>query len=182
MSWPAWTRNNNMKTQVLIVAAGPVGLTLALDLGRRGVRCILVETERGTAIPAENGSAATPAPRSCTGPTRGCSTPTRSSGGRPASAMSGLRVTRLWAAAVGENCAAGDLREQLSRCRGARQTGGRRRWPAGNRSAHRLDRRGITGRPADHRVGGRGPDNDRIRPAARGRDPRLRAAAGISLM
>jgi hypothetical protein len=35
---------------------GPVGLTLALDLGRRGVRCILVETERGTAIPAENGA------------------------------------------------------------------------------------------------------------------------------
>jgi len=30
-------------TQVLIVGAGPVGLTLALDLGRRGVRCILIE-------------------------------------------------------------------------------------------------------------------------------------------
>lgn len=32
-----------MQTQVLIVGAGPVGLTLALDLGRRDVRCILVE-------------------------------------------------------------------------------------------------------------------------------------------
>lgn len=32
-----------MDTQVLIVGAGPVGLTLALDLGRRGVRCILLE-------------------------------------------------------------------------------------------------------------------------------------------
>ncbi len=32
-----------MDTQVLIVGAGPVGLTLALDLGRRGVRCMLVE-------------------------------------------------------------------------------------------------------------------------------------------
>jgi 2-polyprenyl-6-methoxyphenol hydroxylase-like FAD-dependent oxidoreductase len=32
-----------MTTQVLIVGAGPVGLTLAIDLGRRGVRCTLVE-------------------------------------------------------------------------------------------------------------------------------------------
>jgi 2-polyprenyl-6-methoxyphenol hydroxylase-like FAD-dependent oxidoreductase len=30
-------------TQVLIVGAGPVGLTLALDLGQRGVRCTVVE-------------------------------------------------------------------------------------------------------------------------------------------
>jgi 2-polyprenyl-6-methoxyphenol hydroxylase-like FAD-dependent oxidoreductase len=30
-------------TQVLIVGAGPVGLTLALDLGQRGVRCMLIE-------------------------------------------------------------------------------------------------------------------------------------------
>jgi 2-polyprenyl-6-methoxyphenol hydroxylase-like FAD-dependent oxidoreductase len=30
-------------TQVVIVGAGPVGLTLALDLGRRGVRCTLIE-------------------------------------------------------------------------------------------------------------------------------------------
>jgi 2-polyprenyl-6-methoxyphenol hydroxylase-like FAD-dependent oxidoreductase len=32
-----------MDTQVIIVGAGPVGLTLALDLGRRGIRCILIE-------------------------------------------------------------------------------------------------------------------------------------------
>lgn len=30
-------------TQVLIVGAGPVGLTLAIDLGKRGIRCTLVE-------------------------------------------------------------------------------------------------------------------------------------------
>jgi 2-polyprenyl-6-methoxyphenol hydroxylase-like FAD-dependent oxidoreductase len=30
-------------TQILIVGAGPVGLTLAVDLGLRGVRCMLVE-------------------------------------------------------------------------------------------------------------------------------------------
>ncbi len=32
-----------MDTEVLIVGAGPTGLTLAIDLGRRGVRCIVVE-------------------------------------------------------------------------------------------------------------------------------------------
>ena len=32
-----------MDTQVIIVGAGPVGLTLAIDLGLRGVRCILLE-------------------------------------------------------------------------------------------------------------------------------------------
>jgi 2-polyprenyl-6-methoxyphenol hydroxylase-like FAD-dependent oxidoreductase len=32
-----------MDTQVIIVGAGPVGLTLAVDLGLRGVRCVLLE-------------------------------------------------------------------------------------------------------------------------------------------
>src|SRR5688500_20158465 len=32
-----------MDTQVLIAGAGPVGLTLAIALGQRGVRCTLIE-------------------------------------------------------------------------------------------------------------------------------------------
>ena len=32
-----------MDTQVLVVGGGPVGLTLAIDLGKRGVRCTLIE-------------------------------------------------------------------------------------------------------------------------------------------
>ena len=32
-----------MDTQVIIVGAGPVGLTLAVDLGQRGIRCVLIE-------------------------------------------------------------------------------------------------------------------------------------------
>ena len=33
---------------VIIAGAGPVGLTLAIDLGRRGVRCLIVEKQPGT--------------------------------------------------------------------------------------------------------------------------------------
>src|ERR1700691_426296 len=32
-----------IQTQVIIVGGGPVGLTLAIDLGRRGVHCVLIE-------------------------------------------------------------------------------------------------------------------------------------------
>src|ERR671924_2424543 len=32
-----------MDTQVVIVGAGPTGLTLAIDLGKRGIRCTLIE-------------------------------------------------------------------------------------------------------------------------------------------
>ena len=35
-----------MDTEVLVVGAGPVGLTLAVDLGLRGVRCTLIEQKQ----------------------------------------------------------------------------------------------------------------------------------------
>ena len=39
-----------MDSDVLIVGAGPTGLTLAIDLGRRGVRCTLVEQKEESAF------------------------------------------------------------------------------------------------------------------------------------
>ena len=38
-----------MDTQVLVIGAGPVGLTLAIDLGLRGVRCTLIEQKMAPA-------------------------------------------------------------------------------------------------------------------------------------
>ncbi|NNF24913.1 MAG: 2-polyprenyl-6-methoxyphenol hydroxylase [Rhodobacteraceae bacterium] len=35
------------ETEVLIVGAGPVGLTLAIDLGQQGIRCILIDKKPG---------------------------------------------------------------------------------------------------------------------------------------
>jgi len=34
---------------VIIAGAGPVGLTLAIDLGRRGVKCLIIERNQTTA-------------------------------------------------------------------------------------------------------------------------------------
>jgi 2-polyprenyl-6-methoxyphenol hydroxylase-like FAD-dependent oxidoreductase len=39
-----------MDAEILIVGAGPTGLTLAIDLGQRGVRCILVEQKHQPAF------------------------------------------------------------------------------------------------------------------------------------
>ena len=36
------------QTQVLIAGGGPVGMTLACDLGRRGITCMLVERNHST--------------------------------------------------------------------------------------------------------------------------------------
>ena len=38
-----------METEVLVVGGGPVGLTLAIDLGRRGIHCTLIEKKRKAA-------------------------------------------------------------------------------------------------------------------------------------
>ena len=37
------------EAEVIVAGAGPVGLTLAIDLGRRGVRCTLIERNPTTA-------------------------------------------------------------------------------------------------------------------------------------
>jgi len=39
-----------MDSDVLIVGAGPTGLTLAIDLGKRGVRSILIEQKERPAF------------------------------------------------------------------------------------------------------------------------------------
>ena len=39
-----------MDSEVLIVGAGPTGLTLAIDLGRRGIKCILIEQKERPAF------------------------------------------------------------------------------------------------------------------------------------
>ena len=39
-----------MKTQVLVVGGGPVGLTLSVALGKRGVRCTLIEQKEEPAF------------------------------------------------------------------------------------------------------------------------------------
>ena len=41
---------NEITTEVLITGGGPFGLMLALELGRRGVPCLLVEPKPGTAF------------------------------------------------------------------------------------------------------------------------------------
>jgi 2-polyprenyl-6-methoxyphenol hydroxylase-like FAD-dependent oxidoreductase len=38
-----------MDPQVLVVGAGPVGLTLAIDLGQRGVQCLLIDQKEAPA-------------------------------------------------------------------------------------------------------------------------------------
>ena len=46
VSSPCGDYNQPIETEVLIVGAGPVGLVLAVELGRRGVRCTLIERKR----------------------------------------------------------------------------------------------------------------------------------------
>jgi 2-polyprenyl-6-methoxyphenol hydroxylase-like FAD-dependent oxidoreductase len=45
------THGVSLETEVLIVGAGPVGLTLALDLAWRGIEVIVVERRRMTDVP-----------------------------------------------------------------------------------------------------------------------------------
>src|ERR1700722_13105275 len=47
--------NRNLETSVLVVGAGPVGLSLALDLAWRGVDCILIDQGDGTMLHSKIG-------------------------------------------------------------------------------------------------------------------------------
>jgi 2-polyprenyl-6-methoxyphenol hydroxylase-like FAD-dependent oxidoreductase len=81
------------ETQVVIVGAGPVGLTLAIDLGQRGVRCLLLERNATTA----------PYPKMDRSNARtmeifrrlGCADDVRAVGYPPEASMDVLVVTRL---------------------------------------------------------------------------------------
>ena len=50
---PFWSKQHMANVveayDVIVVGAGPVGLTLAIDLGRRCVRCLLIERNPTTA-------------------------------------------------------------------------------------------------------------------------------------
>lgn len=41
---------NRIRTEVLIAGGGPCGLMLANELGRRGIRCLLIDSKEGTAF------------------------------------------------------------------------------------------------------------------------------------
>lgn len=47
---PAATQKPPLQTEVLIAGGGPCGLMLANELGRRGVRCLLVDPKTGTTL------------------------------------------------------------------------------------------------------------------------------------
>ncbi|MBA3920331.1 MAG: FAD-dependent monooxygenase, partial [Nostocaceae cyanobacterium] len=41
---------NNIKTDVLIVGGGPVGLAMAVELRHQGIDCILIEQSDGVVV------------------------------------------------------------------------------------------------------------------------------------
>ena len=44
------TQPRSIETDVLIAGGGPCGLMLAIELGRRNIRCLLVDAKPGTAF------------------------------------------------------------------------------------------------------------------------------------
>ena len=46
---PFTAMSETLHTDVLIAGGGPCGLMLANELGRRGVRCLLIDLKPGTA-------------------------------------------------------------------------------------------------------------------------------------